>query len=79
MTEETPKHLIINTQTGEETIVDFTPEEIAALEEAKLASEQARAEREAAAELEAAAKASAQAKLAALGLTAEEIAALSSK
>jgi hypothetical protein len=66
----------VNCTTGEETIVELTDEEIAAQKayaEARLAEDQARLEAE---EAKAIAKASAEAKLAALGLTAEEIAAL---
>jgi len=72
-----PTKLIVDCSTGVTTEVELTAEEIAqreadaaAFAEAKAAEEAAKAEAEAA-------KASAQAKLAALGLTAEEIAALS--
>lgn len=63
--------------TGEEHIIPLTPEEISQREAdaAAFAVEQAAREAEAAAAAEA--KASAEAKLAALGLTAEEIASLS--
>jgi len=66
----------INCETGEETIRPLTAEEIAQLEadHAKAEADRLAAEQEAAAV--AAAKAAAEAKLAALGLTAEEIAAL---
>jgi hypothetical protein len=74
---DTPRKLIVDCSTGVSTEVELTAEEIAqreadaaAFAEAKAAEEAAKAEAEAA-------KASAQAKLAALGLTAEEIAALS--
>ena len=73
---ETPPKLIIDCSTGEETIVPLTAEEIAQLEADRLAWEQKQAAREAEAAAVAAAKAAAEAKLAALGLTAEEIAAL---
>jgi hypothetical protein len=68
--------LIINCETGEETIVPLTAEEIAEREANAAAEEAARlvAEEEAAAK--AAAKESALAKLAALGLTAEEATAI---
>lgn len=68
--------LIVNCETGEETIVPLTAEEIADHERivASIAAQTAQLENDAAAK--AAAKASAEAKLAALGLTAEEIAAL---
>jgi len=72
-----PTKLIVDCSTGITSEVELTAEEIeqreadaAAFAEAKAAEEAAKAEAEAA-------KASAQAKLAALGLTAEEIAALS--
>jgi hypothetical protein len=71
-----PTRLEVNCTTGEETIIELTDEEIAAQKayaEARLAEDQARLEAE---EAKAVAKASAEAKLEALGLTAEEIAAL---
>jgi hypothetical protein len=69
--------VIINCTTGEVSEVELTAEEVAQRETdaALYAIEQA--EREAAEAAAADAKASAQSKLAALGLTAEEIAALS--
>lgn len=74
---DTPRKLIVDCSTGITSEVELTAEEIAqreadaaAFAEAKAAEDAAKAEAEAA-------KASAQAKLAALGLTAEEIAALS--
>ena len=73
---ETPTKLIVDCSTGEETVVPLTAEEIAQLEADRLAWEQEQAAAAAEAEAKAAAKASAEAKLAALGLTAEEIAAL---
>ena len=69
--------LVVDCSTGEQTIVPLTAEEIAQREADRLAWEQEQAEREAEEAAKAAAKASAEAKLAALGLTAEEIAALS--
>jgi len=68
--------VIVDCSTGEQTVVPLTAEEIAELEAAAAKAEADRlaAEQEAAAV--AAAKEAAQAKLAALGLTAEEIAAL---
>lgn len=72
-----PTKLIVDCSTGITTEVELTPEEIAEIEAnaaAALAAEVAKAEE---LEAKAAAKASAQAKLAALGLTADEIAALS--
>lgn len=74
---ETPTKVIVNCETGEQTVVPLTAEEIAQLEADRLAWEQEKATREAEEAARAAAKASAEAKLAALGLTAEEIAALS--
>lgn len=72
----TPTKLIVNCKTGEETILELTAEEIAQLEidVAEAAAHRAAAEAEAAAVAEA--KTNAQAKLTALGLTAEEITAL---
>lgn len=72
-----PTKLIKDCATGEETIVEFTDAEIAEYEamNERIRNEQAQAEAEAQAKAEA--KASAEAKLAALGLTPEEIAALS--
>ncbi len=71
-----PTKLILNCETGEQTEVELTAEEIAELEAAAQAeADRLAAEAEAAAKAEA--KANAEAKLAALGLTPEEIAALS--
>jgi hypothetical protein len=74
---DTPTKLIVDCSTGEETIVPLTAEEIAQLEADRAAAEAAQAAAEAEAQAKAEAKAAAEAKLAALGLTAEEIAALS--
>ena len=72
-----PTKIVVDCSTGVEEIIELTDAEIAQMEvdaaayaarEAELAAEKAAVEE---------AKASAQAKLAALGLTAEEIAALS--
>lgn len=71
-----PTKLIINCETGERTIVELTDEEIAQMEIDRKAAEAERAAREAEEQAKAEAKASAEAKLASLGLTAEEIAAL---
>jgi len=71
-----PTKLIINCETGEQTEVELTDEEVAQREADAAAYAAQKAEQEAAATAKAAAKASAQAKLAALGLSAEEIAAL---
>jgi hypothetical protein len=71
------KKLIVDVASGVSRYVDLTPEEIEqrAVDAQLAAIEQA--EREAAEQAKADAKASAQAKLAALGLSADEIAALS--
>tara|TARA_R110000823_G_C15860177_1_gene493079 strand:- start:142 stop:369 length:228 start_codon:yes stop_codon:yes gene_type:complete len=66
----------VNCATGEVTEVPLTAEEIQQRELDAIAAATAKAEADAIAATEADAKASAQAKLAALGLTAEEIAAL---
>jgi hypothetical protein len=73
---DTPTKVIVDCSTGEETIVPLTAEEIAQLEADRVASEEARAAAEAEAQAKAEAKTAAEAKLTALGLTAEEIAAL---
>jgi hypothetical protein len=72
-----PTRIEINCETGVESIIELTDAEVAQLEADATAAAARRAEEEAAKQVEADAKASAQAKLAALGLTAEEIAALS--
>jgi DNA-binding NarL/FixJ family response regulator len=66
------KEKLINIQTGEETYRDFTAAEIAALE-IEQAENKAKADE---AKAKTTARASALAKLAALGLSADEIAAL---
>ena len=71
-----PTRIEINCTTGVETIYELTDAEIAANEAAALAAADQREAAEAEAAVVAAAKAAGQAKLAALGLTAEEIAAL---
>lgn len=76
MTTETPTKLVVDCSTGEQAIVPLTVDEITNLETARLAAEEEKAAAEAAAAVVAAAKASAEAKLASLGLTADEIAAL---
>jgi hypothetical protein len=67
----------VNCATGEVIETPLTAEEIAQREVDAIAAATAKAEADAIAAAEADAKASAQGKLAALGLTAEEIAALS--
>jgi hypothetical protein len=76
MTTETLKKIVVDCSTGIQTEVDLTPEELAQreLDAQAYAAQQAIQEAEEAAK--ATAKASAEAKLAALGLTADEIAAL---
>lgn len=72
-----PTKVIVDCSTGEESVVELTDAEIAEMEAAAAKAEQDRLAAEAEAAAVAAAKEAAQAKLAALGLTAEEIAALS--
>jgi ATPase subunit of ABC transporter with duplicated ATPase domains len=72
-----PTRIEVDCSTGIETIVELTDAEIAQMEADAAAWAAQKAEEEAAAAAAAEAKASAQAKLAALGLTADEIAALS--
>ena len=71
-----PTRIEVNCTTGVQSVIELTDEEIAQLEIDRASAEADRATREAEAEAKAAAKAAGQAKLAALGLTAEEIAAL---
>jgi len=73
---ERPKHAIVNCETGVTELVDLTDEEIAQAEIARQQMLAERAEREAEEAAKAEAKASAAIKLAALGLTEEEITAL---
>lgn len=68
--------IIVDCSTGESTIVPLTVEEIAQREADAAAFAAEQAARQAEEDAKAEAKASAQAKLAALGLTADEIAAL---
>ena len=74
---DTPMAIEVNCETGEVTERPLTAEEIAQREVDAAAAEVRRAEEEAARAAADAAKASAHNKLAALGLTADEIAALS--
>jgi predicted HAD superfamily Cof-like phosphohydrolase len=73
---DAPTKVIVDCSTGEQSVVPLTAEEIAEMQAAAAAAEQARLAAEAEAAAKAAAKAAAEAKLAALGLTVEEIAAL---
>jgi hypothetical protein len=72
-----PTRIEVDCSTGIETIIELTDAEIAQMEADAAAFAARKAEEDAAAQAAAEAKASAQAKLAALGLTADEIAALS--
>jgi len=72
-----PTRIEVDCSTGIETIIELTDAEIAQREADAAAWAVEQAARDAAAQAAAEAKASAQAKLAALGLTADEIAALS--
>ena len=71
-----PTKIIIDVSNGSQQVVELTDEEIAEREAMALQAEQDRLQQEAEATAKAEAKASAESKLAALGLTAEEIAAL---
>lgn len=71
-----PTRLEVNCETGEETIVELTDEEIQQLEIDRANWEAQQATAAADAEAKAAAKASALAKLAALGLTEDEVKAI---
>jgi hypothetical protein len=72
-----PTRIEVDCSTGIESIIELTDAEIAQMEADAAAAATRKAEEDAKAAAEADAKASAQAKLAALGLTADEIAALS--
>jgi hypothetical protein len=74
---ETPTKVIVNCETGVTEVLPLTAQEIADMETARVAAEDQRAAAEAEAAAVAEAKASANAKLKALGLSDEEIAALS--
>jgi hypothetical protein len=73
---DVPKKLVVDVATGISQYVDLTPEEIEQLAVDAQAAAIEKAERDAAAEAEADAKLAAQAKLQALGLTGDEIAAI---
>jgi hypothetical protein len=73
---ETPTKLIVDCSTGETTEVPLTPDEIAQQETDRLAYEAQEAERLVYEAEQEALRQSANAKLAALGLTADEIAAI---
>ena len=72
-----PTKIIVDCSTGVTTEVELTAEEIAEREAAAVEYAAQKAQEEAAKAAAEAAKASAQSKLSALGLTADEIAALS--
>jgi len=71
-----PTKLVVDCSTGVTTEVELTEQEIAQREADAAAYAEQKAAEDAAAAAKAAAKANAEAKLAALGLTADEIAAL---
>jgi len=71
-----PTRIEVNCETGIQTEIELTDEEIAQMEIDRANAEADRLAREAEAEAKVAAKASALAKLAALGLTEEEAAAI---
>ena len=71
-----PTRIEINCETGVESIIELTDAEVAEMEAQAEEAAARKAEEDAAAQAAADAKASAQAKLAALGLTSEEVAAL---
>lgn len=73
---DTPQKLIVDVEKGTHTYVDLTPAEIAERDQMAAQAAVDRAEREAKEQAEADAKLAAQAKLQALGLTGEEIAAI---
>jgi len=74
---DTPTKVVVDCSTGITEVLPLTEAEIADMETARVAAEDQRKAAEAEAAAVAAAKESANVKLAALGLTAEEIAALS--
>jgi hypothetical protein len=73
---DTPRIIEVNCSTGISTERDMTADEVANFEAMRADAQARQAEQDAEAKAKATAKASAEAKLAALGLTAEEIAAL---
>jgi hypothetical protein len=74
---EVPTKLIVDCSTGKTEIVALTAAELAERDQMAAAAAEEAAAKEAAEQAAAAAKTAAEAKLAALGLTSEEIAALS--
>ena len=73
---DTPKKLIVDVEKGTHEYVDLTPAEIAERDQMAAQAEVDRAAREAIEAAKADAKLAAQGKLAALGLTGEEVAAI---
>ena len=73
---DTPKKLVVDLATGTQQYIDLTPDEIEQRRIDAAAAELERQEREAAEQAKADAKLSAQAKLQALGLSGDEIAAI---
>lgn len=71
-----PTKLVVNCETGEQTVIELTDEEIAQLEADRQAAEALRAEQEAAEQARTAKRLSAADKLRALGLDEAEVAAL---
>jgi len=71
-----PTKLVVNCETGEQSVIELTDEEIAQLEADRQAAEAQRAEQEAAEATRAAKRLSAADKLRALGLDEAEVAAL---
>jgi hypothetical protein len=71
-----PTKLVINCETKQQEVIELTDDEIAQLEADRVIAQAAQAEREAAEAARLAAKQSAMDKLTALGLTADEVAAL---
>ena len=71
-----PTKLVVNCETGEQTVIELTDEEIAQLEADRQAAESERAEQEAAEQARTAKRLSAADKLRALGLDEAEVAAL---
>ena len=73
---DTPKKLIVDLEKGTQEYIDLTPAEIAERDQQAAQAEVDRAAREAEEVAKADAKLAAQAKLAALGLTGDEVAAI---
>ena len=73
---DTPMKLVVDLEKGTQEYIPLTPAEIAERDQQAAAAAQAKAEEDAKAQAEADAKLKAQAKLQALGLTGDEIAAI---